>query len=186
MTEIVFLLEELSAEAFLREFLVRAFGEEIVPRYITFEGKNDLEKKMFLKIRGYRNPNAKFIVIRDKDSAPSFVELKKRLHDICVDAGRADAKVRIFCHELETIYLGDLSAVERALGVKKLSSRQRENKFRDPDRIGSPSGELKSLTGGRYQKVGGSRAIGKELHVESNTSKSFHALLSGLKDLIAA
>lgn len=186
MTEIVFLLEELSSEAFLREFLGRVFGDAVDPRFITFEGKNDLEKKMLVKIRAYRNPDAKFIVIRDKDSAPNYVDLKKRLHDICVQAGRPEAKVRIFCHELETIYLGDLAAVERALDVKKLSTRQKEAKYRDPDRIASPSGELKSLTDGRYQKVGGSRAIGKELDVQNNTSKSFHALLSGLRDLVAA
>lgn len=186
MTEIVFLLEELSAEAFLREYIPRAFGAGIDARYITFEGKRDLEKNLLVKIRAYRKPDAKFIVIRDKDSVPNYQDLKKKLHDICVEAGRADAKIRIFCHELETIYLGDLRAVEIAIGAKKLASRQKENKFRDPDRIGSPSKELKVLTGGRYQKVGGSRAIGKEINLEVNTSRSFHALNSGLKELLAA
>lgn len=92
--------------------------------------------------------------------------------------------VRIACRELESWYFGDLAAVERALKVKNLAAQSHKAKYRIPDRIGNPSSELRSLTQGVYQKVGGSRVIGKELDLENNASRSFQELIKGIRRLI--
>ena len=181
MTELVFLLEELSARTMLEGLLPRLNVELPSVRYIVFDGKQDLERNITSRLRGYRNPSARFIVIRDQDSSPDCVTLKARLAEKCAIAGRPNAIVRIFCKELEALYLADLNAVGLALGLQGLAGRQAERKFRNPDLLGSPSLELKTLTNGLYQKVGGSRAIAAHLDVNNERSSSFRALLSAIR-----
>ena len=182
MRELVFLLEEASAKAMLESLLPRILHADIRPRYIPFEGKQDLERQMGKRLRGYINPQARFIVLRDQDSAPDCVELKAKLVDRCQQAGQmAKSAVRIACKELESFYLADLFAVEQALGVKKLVRQQGSAKFRDPDRLGSPSKELESLTGGLYQKVSGSRAIGRLLDPDNERSPSFKNFIKSIR-----
>ncbi|MDX7953103.1 hypothetical protein P7D22_18225 [Lichenihabitans sp. Uapishka_5] len=123
MTELVFLLEEPSARAMLEGLIPRLEVSFSKTTYMVFEGKNDLERRMRQRIQGYLNPEAKFIIIRDQDSHPNCKILKAKLHDICVQAGRPDAFVRIFCKELETIYLADLKAVESGLNVSGIAKR---------------------------------------------------------------
>ena len=91
--------------------------------------------------------------------------------------------VRIACRELETIYLADLQAVERALALQGLIKHQNIVKFRQPDRLGSPSVELKKLTRGAYQKVGSSRLIGPHLDLANERSAAFKNLVHGIRRL---
>jgi hypothetical protein len=84
---------------------------------------------------------------------------------------------------LESFYLGDLRAVETALGIPGLSSYQEKAKFRNPDAVANPCEELERLTKGRYQKVRGSRLIGLHLDLDNNKSKSFRALVRGIQAL---
>ncbi|MFZ4789520.1 MAG: hypothetical protein ACOYMW_01190 [Candidatus Competibacteraceae bacterium] len=109
-----------------------------------------MEKQLVRRMRGYRNADAHFIVIRDQDSGDCQV-IKARLQQFCLVAGRPNAVIRIACRELESFYLADLAAVERGLGIAGLAKRQSYEKFRTPDQVGSPSQELQKLTSGRYQ-----------------------------------
>lgn len=182
MKEPVFLLEEDQAKAMLESLLPRILNPEIKARLIPFEGKQDLEKQMTRRMRGYVNPEARFIVLRDQDNAPDCQAVKASLAENCQQAGRAGKSlVRIACKELETFYLADLRAVEQGLGLKKLAPQQVSAKFRDPDRLGSPSKELSVLTRGRYQKVSGSRAIGRCLDPDNERSSSFKNLIQGIR-----
>ncbi len=182
--EIVFLLEELSARALLESLLPRVLSAEAGFRLVHFAGKQELEKQLERKIRGYQNPQARFLVLRDQDSFPNCVDLKNRLLALCRASGRQSAcLVRIACTELETFYLADLQAVEQALDLKGLASQQLSNKFRVPDRLGSPSHELRTLTRKRYEKVAGSRAIGHCLRLDNDRSASFHHLVAGIRRL---
>ena len=182
MRELIFLLEEKSAAALLETLLPRLLEEGTTFRLIPFEGKQDLQRQMVRKIRGYVNPRARFIVVQDQDSYPDCRVLKARLTDLCAQSGRmADCLIRIACRELETYYLADLAAVERALGITGLTGKQRAEKFRMPDRLGSPSKELKSLTRDRYEKVAGSRKIGMQLDLDNDRSPSFGNLISGIR-----
>lgn len=182
MKEIVFLLEEPSARAMLESLLPRMLNEGTGFRCIPFEGKQDLEKQLTRKIRAYQNQTARFIILRDLDSHPNCLQVKQRLLDLCHASGKANqCLVRIACRELETFYLADLSAVERALAMPGLASQQQSRKFRSPDDLGSPSKELKTLTKGRYEKVAGSRAIGEHLVLDNERSPSFRNLLIAIR-----
>ena len=167
--------------------LPRLLDSRITHRTISFDGKQDLEKQMVRKLRGYQNPQARFIVMRDLDSAPDCALLKRKLLDLCSSAGKeAVALVRIACRELEAMYLADLRAVEAALGLTGLAARQNVNKFRKPDRLGSPSAELTQLTRGRYQKVSSSRRIGLHLDLANDRSESFKHLVLGIQRMQAS
>jgi len=180
MSELVFMLEEPSARAMLEGLLPKMLPTEVVPRYVVFEGKQDLEKQLIRKIRGYRNPDARFVVMRDQDSNPDCKAVKAKLSELCRQAGNPSALVRIACRELESFYLGNLVAVERGLKITGLSRHQMNKLFREPDRLDSPSKELKTLTKGLYQKVSGSRSIGPPLDIDNTRSASFHNLVAGI------
>jgi len=186
MKEVVFFLEEESARALLTTLVPRLIPAQslIYPRYVVFEGKQDLDRHLERKLRGYLNPNAHFVVLRDQDRADCR-DVKSALVTTCKNAGRPDAIVRVACRELEAFYLGDLRSVEVGLGVKGLSLRQKKAKFRDPDRLHSPSLELEKLTNKRYQKVAGSRAIAPHLDVETSYSRSFHHLVQAIRTTAA-
>jgi len=185
MKTIVFCLEEPSAREMLKGVLPNIFPETVVLhyRYIVFQGKQDLEKQLKKRIRGWRMPNTKFVVMRDQDSADCH-DVKEKLVELCRDAGRPDTLVRVACHELESFYLGDLAAVEKGLNVSNLVCKQNSVKFRDPDHLVSPDKEMERITANRYQKVNGSRAISPHLQLNDNKSKSFMALITGIKQLV--
>lgn len=183
MKELVFLLEEPSAQALLSTLLPRFLAPAITPRFIPFQGKQDLDKQLERKLRGYLNPQARFLVLRDQDSADCYA-LKAALLAKCASAGRAATTVvRIACRELETFYLADLAAVEQALTLRNLRDQQPSAKFRAPDYLGSPSHELRKLTLGRYQKVSHSRRLGACLDLTNTRSGSFQQLLAGIRRL---
>lgn len=182
MKTLVFLLEEPSAREMLAGLLPRILPEDIQVRFLIFQGKQDLEKNLKLKLRGWRTPDSMFVVMRDQDSGDCKV-IKSRLVAICRQAGRDSVLVRIACRELESFYLGDLLAVEEGLGLKGLVRQQSGAKFRDPDRLGNPSKELIALTHNAYSKLMGSRAIAPYLSLEENRSRSFKALVSGIRKL---
>lgn len=182
MNELVFLLEEPSAKAMLESLLPRMLDAGVTFRCIPFEGKQDLEKQLIRKIRAYQNDQARFIVLRDQDSSPDCNVIKRKLLDLCQQSGKADrCLVRIACRELETFYLADLQAVERALEITSLAQHQPSSKFRTPDHLGSPSKELKMLTKNRYEKVAGSRLIGRHLNLDNTRSPSFRNLISAIR-----
>jgi hypothetical protein len=184
MSELVFLLEEPSAAAMLAGLMPRLLPQDTTVRYIVFEGKQDLEKQLVRRLRGYLVPDARFIVLRDQDAADCRV-VKTFLLEKCREARKANSLVRIACHEIESWYLADLSAVARGLGINDLGAHQNKRKFRDPDRLANAAEELIKLTGHRYQKVGGSRAIGPQLDVNNTRSRSFAAFVAGMKNLTA-
>jgi len=182
MKELIFLLEERSAKAMLDSLLPRILNDEIHYRCIPFEGKQDLEKQLVRKIRGYQNDQARFIVMRDQDNHPDCSAIKRRLLQSCIEAGKADkCLVRIACMELETFYLADLEAVEKALQLTGLQKHQQNKKYRAPDKLGNAANELKTLTGNRYEKIAGSRAIGQYLCLKNERSLSFRNLIGAIR-----
>jgi hypothetical protein len=186
MRELVFLLEEESAKALLQGLIPRLVPNEIlvVPRFIVFEGKQDLDRRLEGKLRGYLNPRAGFLVVRDQDRSDCR-KVKQNLVNLCKKAGRPDAIVRVACRELEAFYLGDLVAVEVGLGVTGIASRQDRASYRNPDQVQLPSRELEALTGRRYQKIAGSRSIAPHLNLEAPRSRSFLHLIEAVRKIAA-
>lgn len=181
MNHIVFFLEEPSAEAMLEGLLPKILPNELYFRCIVFEGKQDLEKQLVRRIRGYLVPGAKFVVLRDQDSG-DCKKIKSMLFQKCKEADRLDVLIRIACYELESWYLADLSAVEKAFSLSGLTKYQNKVKFCSPDEYPSPAKTLKSVVPS-YQKVGGSRAIGPLLDIDNSRSRSFAVFVSGLRRL---
>lgn len=179
MRELVFFLEEPSARILLDVLLPRILPAGHPYRCIVFEGKQDLMRHLVRRMRGYRNPEARFIVLRDQDAGDCRA-IKKAIADKCREAGRPTSLVRIACHELESWYLADLAAVEQGLRIPRLGKRQMERKYRDPDHLAGPKNEPIRLTGGRYQEIGGSRAIAPHLNIQNFRSRSFKVFLSGI------
>lgn len=149
--------------------------------FVVFEGKQDLEKRLPKRLRAWRHPDARFVVLRDQDSG-ECVAVKAALVALCRAAGKPEVQVRIACHELESFYLGDLQAVAEALGPDNLGQHQGKAKYRQPDRLANAAEELKKLAPA-YQKVSGSRAIGPRLRIERNRSHSFQVLVRGIQTL---
>ena len=183
MRTVLFFLEEPSAEEMLRGILPRILPEGVTPRYVVFRGKQDLEKQLIKRLRGWQQPDTTFVIMRDQDSGDCKI-IKEKLTNLCAKAGKSTVLVRIACRELESFYLGDLAAVEKGLNMKGITKKQLSRKFRSPDNLANPSEELEKLTEGRYQKKAGSRAIAPFLLNGENRSHSFNILVSGIKKAV--
>ncbi len=179
MKKIVFYLEERSAKEFIKGIWEKLpHSDQLHPEYIVFEGKSDLEKRLSRKLKAYLDSSAVFIVLRDKDSGDCNA-IRTSLSEKCTQARRGErCVVRIAIHELESWFLADLSAVERAFGIKGLSTKQKKEKFRNPDTITSPYRELRQLLPD-FQKVSGARAIAPYMDLANQRSASFAAFIRG-------
>ena len=158
---------------------MKEFLEGLLPRLlpgvpfkcIPHEGKSDLEKSLPRKLRGWRAPGARFIIVRDQDSG-DCVAIKQRLQALCAEAGKPEARVCIACRELEAWFIGDLRAVGREFSDSRLAQLQKKSKYREPDRLESPSRELMALVP-TYGKVQGARRLGRRLDPQKSGSSSF-------------
>lgn len=184
MMTLVFLLEEPSAREMLQGILPKLLPDDVKPFFIVFEGKQDLEKQLIRKMKLWNKSDSRFIVMRDQD-AGDCRKIKDNLLVKCQEVGKPDAVVRIACHELESFYLGDLKAVEQGLEVKGLAKMQSQRQYRDPDSFPNPANKLSMLTK-CYEKVSGSRAIGRHLNLNDNKSRSFNVLVKAIKDIVSS
>lgn len=182
MKRIVLLLEERSMQEFLQGLLPRAIpgvGFLCVPH----EGKQDLEKSIPRKLRAWQEPGARFVVVRDNDSA-NCRKTKERLLDLCRRAGGRPAVVRLACQELEAWYLGEPRALAQVFQRPALSSLTRKARFRDPDAVEQPSRELSVLVP-EFQKITTARKMGRSLSVscEDNLSTSYKVFLTAIREI---
>ncbi len=178
MSRIVFLLEEPSMKVLLEGLLPRLLpGVRFL--CVPHEGKSDLEKSIPRKLRAWREPGVRFVVVRDNDGGVCE-RVKARLHDLCRQAGRPDAVIRLPCQELEAWYLGEPEALARAYRKPKLAQLAGRAKYRDPDGIPWPSAELEKLLP-EFQKTSAARRMGTELSRDGNRSHSFHVFLEGVE-----
>jgi hypothetical protein len=182
MKQLVFLLEEESMKALLDVLLPQILPQGINFLCISHEGKQDLEKSIPRKLRAWQTPDTAFVIVRDKDGA-DCIEIKKHLVNLCAQAGRNDSLVRIACHELESWFLGDLAAVEKAFNIKKLAEQQRNRKYKEPDKLSNASEELEKLVKG-YRKVSGAKKIAAYMAIDQNYSHSFNCFISGVNSLV--
>lgn len=181
MKQLVFLLEEESMKALLDVLLPQILPADITFLCIPHEGKQDLEKSIPIKLRAWQTPGTSFVIVRDKDHA-DCLEVKNRLVKLCEQAGRSDSLVRIACHELESWFLGDLAAVEKAFNIKKLAGQQQNRKYKEPDKLSNASEELEKLVKG-YRKVSGAKKIAAHMTIHQNYSHSFNCFISGVSCL---
>lgn len=150
---------------------------------VPHEGKQDLDRSIPRKLRAWREPGVRFIVVRDNDGQ-DCIALKRRLTGLCREAGRADTLIRIACQELEAWYLGEPRALAAAFGDDGLRTLDAKARFRDPDTLLRPSMELRTLVH-EFQKVSGARRMADHLTLEHNRSPSFHVFVQGVGKVAA-
>lgn len=179
--ELVFLLEEPSAKIVLDNLLPRILPEGVTFRTIPHRGKSDLQKSIPVKLRAWRTPGARFVIVHDQDSN-DCVALKQELLSLCQHSGHDDVLVRIICRELEAWYFGDPEAVELAYPNSGFVAKTRKRSFRASDEIVKPSEQLERLIPA-FQKGGGATAISPHLSLERNQSRSFQVFVEGIRRL---
>lgn len=183
--DFIFLLEEPSIENVLEQLLPKIIPHEITYICIPHQGKQDLAKSIPTKIKAFQfSPATKFVIVHDQDSHDCKT-LKAELLNICQTAGKTDVLIRIICHELESWFLGDLAAVEKAYQLKpqSLSKKQTRKNYRDPDQLNSAKQELKKLVKEYYAGTH-SKKIAPHLSLTANKSRSFQVFLDGVKKLV--
>ena len=77
---------------------------------VPHEGKTDLERSVPRKLRAWREPGVRFVVVRDNDGKDCRA-LKDALRQLCHAGHRDDTLIRIACQELEAWYLGEPQVV---------------------------------------------------------------------------
>lgn len=182
MRTLVFLLEEASMKAFLGELLPRMLPSDVTWKLVAHEGKSDLEQSIPRKLRAWRTPATRFVVIRDQD-AGDCQAIKQRLAALCAEAGRPDTLVRIACRELEAYYLGAPAQLAAASGDDGWVERARGARFRDPDSVVRPS-EVVLASAPDHGKVSLGRAMGRTIPLDDTRSHSFRALLDGVRRVV--
>ena len=171
---------------------MRAFLEVLLPRFfpnlsfrcIPHEGKADLERSIPTKLRQWREPGAKFVVVRDNDNG-DCLELKQRLMQLCRHGRREDTLIRIVCQELEAWYLSEPSALAGAYCDDGLRGIDRKARYRSPEERPNPSADIKRLVPD-FRKISGARRMAQHLAREGNRSHSFAVFLDGVEKLLAS
>lgn len=185
--DLIFLLEEPSIKNVLEVILPKLIPAEMTYICISHQGKQYLAKSIPRKIEAFRfSPTTKFIIVHDQDSH-DCQELKSDLLKICETAEQSNVMIRIICHELESWFLGDLIAVEKAYNLKPntLSKQQNNSKYRHPDRLNSAKQELKNLVNEYYAGTH-SKKIAPYLSLTTNKSRSFQVFIQGIQKLITS
>jgi hypothetical protein len=177
---VLFLLEEESAEEMLKKFLPRCFPT-LRCTYRRFPGVNNLLKRLEKTIRNHIDPCCPVIILCDQDDK-DCIELKKQIRKLCKKTGQhSRCVVRIACRELESWYLAQLDVVASHFGVPELSKRQK--RYNNPDHLDDPAKEMERLTNRQYQKVKGSRIMGQHLDPDVERSISFTHFINTLRKI---
>lgn len=184
MGRVVFLLEEPSMKAFLDEYLPRAFPD-LPFLCVRHDGIKDLEASIPRKLRAWREPGVRFVVLRDNHGADCKT-VKRRLISLCEQGNRKDSLIRIVCQELESWHLGSPEALAAAFESPALVKRASQHKFADPDRLTNAAQEMGRLVTG-FRKIDGARRMGRAMPTDStiSRSKSFQVFCNGLSRLVS-
>jgi hypothetical protein len=178
---LVVLTEEASMKEALKAILSKIGVALDQVTLIEHQGASHLEGSLQRKLKGWTDPDASFLILRDNDNG-DCKERKKRLVNLVEPSGRRSRwKVRIVCQELEAWFIGDEAALEASGLFRRIPTRLCAC---DPDQIVHPSRELSKHCPG-YGKVSGARDIAPHLDPERNRSASFRHTVLAIKQLIS-
>ena len=183
MARIEILVEEPSMDECLRNLLPK-----IVPAHWRLDenyfirphqGKSDLKKSIPTKMKVFNNWHEPIavVILHDQDSADCKV-LKQDIKSLCGDFNKS-LLIRIVCKELESWYLGDLLAIEKAYPKFKSSNFVSKARFKYPDNLNAKD-QIKKIFPD-YREVASSREIAKNFNIENNRSDSFNQFVKGIK-----
>lgn len=144
---------------------------------IDHQGKSDLERSYPRKMKEWREPGVRFIILRDNDGS-NCVALKQKLISRVPD-NAPEYLVRIVCQELESWLIGDMDAIAAAYPAAARHQSFRKLSKTDPDELTNASELMKYLTG-TQAKVGRAELIAKHMQPAINRSTSFQVFVAGL------
>lgn len=191
------LVEEQSMEETLKNLLPRMLPPETTYRILSFQGKQNLLRRLPDRLRGYSwiTDEYRIIVLLDEDRQ-NCIDLKQQLETAAQQAGlstktsaggsRFQVLNRIVIEELEAWFLGDIEAIRQAY-PRLPETLSKSRKFHDPDSI--PGGTWETLEKtmkrhgyfkGGYAKVEAARAISAHMDPNRNRSKSFQVFRDSL------
>jgi hypothetical protein len=203
---IVFLVEELSAEAALLNIVPKILGASASFEIHPYQCKDDLLSKLPRVMRGYAKwlpDDWRIVVLVDEDRSDCDA-LKERMEQAAVTARLVTRKManssnrhakfqvlnRISIEELEAWFFGDIHALNQAYPrvPKTLGGRSR---YKDPDSIKggtweSLERELKKsgYFSGGLRKIEAAKTISAFMEPERNNSKSFQMFRDGLREMV--
>jgi hypothetical protein len=180
MKRLVFLLEEKSMFEALNTILTSLLPHDCQHLCIPHNGKNDLQKMIPYRLRRWNNAGDKFIVVHDAHTG-DCITLKNHLKKLVSQGSKPDTVIRIVCSELESWFLGDLQAVEKAFSLD-LSGIKDKALYREPDEISNAKQELRKLAP-EYKEVSDAKNISQYMDIENNKSHSFNVFINGVKKL---
>lgn len=183
MKRVVFLVEEPSMADFLDGILPRFFPQ-LQFQCVPHRGKRDLAQSISRKLKAWREPGVRFVVMQDQDSGDCY-GIKGTLVELCRSARRPDTSVRIVCRELEAWYVGDIDALSEAFPQTKEAAlrKLRGARFRNPDAVVQPAKALAELIP-NFQKLKGARSMAKVISRDNNRSRSFQVFIDGVQKLL--
>lgn len=184
MSRVVFLLEEHSMKVLLEGLLPRLFpGLPFL--CLSHEGKQDLERSIPRKLKAWREPGVRFVVVRDQDGG-DCQEVKARLLRLCRGTGRRGTLVRVVCRELEAWYVGEPDALARAFPEARQTALRGlvSHRYLNPDVVVRPSDAIAKVIP-EFQKRSGARRMAEALS-RNNRSRSFQVFVEGIEGLYAS
>jgi hypothetical protein len=200
---IEFLVEELSAEAALKNLVPKILGEEVTFQIHPYQGKQNLLRKLPDRLKGYKKwlpDDWRIVVLIDTDRQDCKL-LKHQLEEIASNAGLITKSAapsdrsfqvlnRLAIEELEAWFFGDVEAIATAYpGVSpKIAQKER---FRNPDAITGGTWEAlekllqsKGYHRGGLEKVNAARQISQHMNPDCNRCKSFEVFRDGLLKMV--
>lgn len=181
--------EEFSIKNVFETILPKILPEGVAYRIYSHQGKGDLEKALTKTIPSISKiPDSKILILWDQDNE-DCIALKKKIQEALKGSCSCDFYIRIVCRELESWFLGDLSAVEKAFPRFKAEQYEHKVDLRNVDLMVSPSNYLRSIipdysSSKILPKLEVSGKIAPFMNIEKNTSTSFNHTIQSIKKLI--
>lgn len=188
MKHIHIFVEEPSIKKVLDNIVPKVLPENTFFSVYPHQGKQDLERALNTTLPSISKiPGARIIISRDQDSS-DCIELKNILKNIINGRVSCQYKIRIVCKELESWFLGDLMALERAFPRFKAESIAGKAEIRDVDSIVNPSTYILKVIP-EYSKteylpkVENAERISQFMVLDGNQSKSYNQMIEAVKYL---
>jgi len=203
MMQLEILVEEQSAEEALRHLLPKIVKGRGCVRIRNFSGKSKLLRKLPSRLAAYRQriengEQLRIIVLVDRDD-DDCKKLKSKLERMAYDAalptktspddkGHFQVLNRVVIEELESWFIGDPAALEKAFtSLPKINPAA--GIFRNPDNGGSWEAlhrflKKHGIYKSSFPKIDAARRIAPHMEIKVNRSKSFQIFISGMDAML--
>lgn len=185
MSDLIFIVEEPSKEAFLRALLSRLeVPDTLTVYYQTGSGYSEFGALVRQVLYGWRTPGARFVILCDQDQY-DCVAKKQELMAAVPRHLRRSVIVRIVCDELESWYVGEPAVLEGVLPELGSVAAVPELRGR-PDAIARPSHRIARRLGAqKLKKVALASEVGALINPDANASHSFNLFVRALRGILA-